>query len=226
MHTLSHFLSFSVDQVIKRWRNIQNCFAKEVKRQKEPKWVFGISYKRRPYIYYNDLLFLKSVYDNAEEDSTATNEIDLPENNEAHNITVTVDTNFEEISIPEPLHKIRSPSVSHKAKTPKTDNIKTSPNCDNTGSSSKPDATTNADPDSTHFALSLVPLLNMIPMTKRVEAQINILSVLQQFLKRPRDEEENERTVRDVRKRRLLLPADTYGIKSEPSSDDEEDSYE
>ncbi|KAJ8708836.1 hypothetical protein PYW08_010218 [Mythimna loreyi] len=240
-----------VELVLKRWKNLRACFTREVKRQKDPNWIYGVAYKRRKYMYYNALTFLKSECDGADED--AGHEIDLPEKSDADNTIVTVDTNIEEIPIPDPVPLSKSkpktnnagiPSNSdHTKPSPQSDNTKTLSNSDNMKTPSHSDNTktssnsdnvptpsnTNANnQDSTNFALSLVPMLNMIPIDERVEAQIEILSVLQPFLKKCKDGGKRRRDG----KRTKMSSRHVYGkrkehsvsieIKSEDESEDQQ----
>ncbi|KAJ8708484.1 hypothetical protein PYW07_010609 [Mythimna separata] len=219
-----------VEMVLKRWKNLRACFTREIKRQKDPNWIYGVAYKRRKYMYYNALSFLKAECDGADED--AAQDIDLPEKTDADNTTVTVDTNIEEIVIPAPLPVAKSKAKANNTSV-STENTKASSNSDNTKAPSHSDKTKSPsnsdnsktpsnsdniqtpsntnDQDSTNFALSLVPMLNMIPIEERVEAQIEILSVLQPYLKKSRDEGRKRRGG----KRRRTSTRHMYGKRKE-----------
>lgn len=68
--------------------------------------------------------------------------------------------------------------------------------------------------DSTNFALSLVPMLNMLPLDKRIDAQVSILTVLKEFCSQVNGESskvaDNDET--------MIFAIE---MKSEPNSDEE-----
>uniref|UniRef100_A0A2A4J5L3 MADF domain-containing protein n=1 Tax=Heliothis virescens TaxID=7102 RepID=A0A2A4J5L3_HELVI len=193
-----------VDLVQRRWKNLRACFVREVKRQKDPKYIFGVAYKRRKYLYYNELLFLKPEFDANDNDDSKDSSIDLPEKNDADNTIVDVDTNIEEIPIAEamPVRK----DVPNIDKNPPVTETNTSKN----------------DSDSTNFALSLVPLLNMLPTHKRIDAQIMLLTVLKRFYQESNgDENKVKETKRTYGKRKSENTITTVEVKCEAESDGE-----
>ncbi|XP_021182940.3 uncharacterized protein LOC110371149 [Helicoverpa armigera] len=204
-----------VDLVQRRWKNLRACYGREIKRQKDPKFVFGVAYKRRKYLYFNELSFLKKEFegnDNDDKDST----IDLPEKNEAENTMVTVDTNIEEIPIVEAMPKRRN-DVPKIVKTPKR-------SIEPITYTAKPDSdssSSNTNVDSTNFALSLVPLLNMLPTHKRIDAQIMLLTVLKRFYQDSNEPDVKVAPPRTYGKRKCETSVTTVEVKCEAESDEE-----
>ncbi|XP_035454784.2 uncharacterized protein LOC118279252 [Spodoptera frugiperda] len=194
----------------RRWRNLRACFRRELNRQMDPKWIYGVSYKRRKYIYYNDLLFLRSEVDIGDDDTSQDKDIDLPVKTDEDTTTVTVDTNIEEIPISETRPVLKTKTEKVEVVTPEPIEI-----------------STKSEPDSTNFALSLVPMLNMLPVYKRIDAQISILTVLKKFLQNEgEDDLEKEVEVRKEkkkndysRKRKVNETTVCVEIKSEAGSD-------
>lgn len=176
----------------------------------DPKWIYGVSYKRRKYIYYNDLLFLRSEVDIGDDDTSQDKDIDLPVKTDEDSTTVTVDTNIEEIPISETRPVLKTKTEKVEVVTPEPIEI-----------------STKSEPDSTNFALSLVPMLNMLPVYKRIDAQISILTVLKKFLQNEgEDDLEKEVEVRKEkkkndysRKRKVNETTVCVEIKSEAGSD-------
>ncbi|XP_022837592.1 uncharacterized protein LOC111364786 [Spodoptera litura] len=202
-----------VELVQRRWRNLRACFRRELTRQSDPKWVYGVSYKRRKYIYYNDLLFLRSEVDISDDDTSQ--DIDLPVKTDDDNTKVKVDTNIEEIPIAE-IRPVPKPNKIEKVEALTPEPIEIS---------------TKHEPDSTNFALSLVPMLDMLPVYKRIDAQISILSIIKKFLQNADDDDDMDKEVEVrkekkksdyTRKRKVNETNVCVEIKSEAGSDVED----
>ncbi|KAH9640366.1 hypothetical protein HF086_015176, partial [Spodoptera exigua] len=163
--------------------------------------------------YNNDEKAEKEA-DNELDDSSQ--DIDLPVKSDEDNTKITVDTNIEEIPIVEAMPVLKQMKV-EKAEVSIPEKV---------------DASKKNEQDSTNFALSIVPMLNMIPVHKRIDAQISILSVIKKFLQDDdndgvdeevevrRDKKKNDYT----RKKKGIVNETTVcvEIKSETGSDVDE----
>ncbi|CAH0598185.1 unnamed protein product [Chrysodeixis includens] len=228
-----------------RWTNLKTCFVRELKKQKDPKFLYGISYKRRPYIYYDELLFLKpevSIY-GANNDS----ENEVNEENDNEDATIKQDDEMEVVTVIETLPDKETDAVPPKPKKPKIsvdtkdtallEKTKETPsrlaktttavNTQNQNKTKTPQVpksyekkrkvetvTATNETDSTNFALSLVPMLNMLPIDKRIDAQVSILTVLKKFCSQMRG------VSRNVTEKEETVDS-AIEIKSEPETDDE-----
>ncbi|XP_026735639.1 uncharacterized protein LOC113499373 [Trichoplusia ni] len=231
-----------------RWTNLKTCFVRELKKQKDPKFLYGISYKRRPYIYFDELSFLKTEVSKDGANSELDNETN-EENNEKET-TDRKDDDLEIVSVTKPLRvkeRVSVPPKPKKAKisfSPKVTQVlertrevlqsktsKTAPlEVEDTQNQINPKskqasksyekrqkvgtvAKTN-EIDSTNFALSLVPMLNMLPLDKRIDAQVSILTILKEFCSQVSGESSK---VADKDETMIFA----IEMKSEPNSDEE-----
>ncbi|XP_049762300.1 uncharacterized protein LOC126088181 [Schistocerca cancellata] len=149
--------------VQRRWKNLRTCFARELSEQKSVKSGQPAG-KRRKYKFYDQLLFLLPTVEVCE---TSGNAEPLVSNEK-----------------PEETEDVRRPPIVRSPHTSSNPNNKKKKSYEETLLDilrEKKETASLMDYPTTHFALSLVPMVKAVSTHRIIDAQIEILQVIIRF---------------------------------------------